>query len=791
MQDLHELLQQSEQLAITAATGMGGIGKTDLAWHYAEAHRADYPGGIWWISAAQLVVKVLEYSLQMGLDTPPEEFDAAAKVQWCYQKWLGAISEGARLLVWDDVADAEAYGELRDYLPTDARFRLLLTTRAKLGPPVQRLELDVLDLAAALDLLGRLVGNEARLLAEAETARALCEWVGRLPLGIELVGRHLAQHPNLSLAKLLSRLEAQKLSARALQQVAPEMPYRDSLAAAFEISWQSLSEAEQELGGLLSLFALAPIPKVLIGDCLSDWDEEDLEDGLDRALVGSSLLSVLETDEYLLHSLIREFFAAKLQAFSTAEALQRGFAQAMTTVAKTIPPTVTLSDLARTQNRMPHMEAAASYSRWLSDEDCYWPYTGLARLYEGQSLWKQAERWYDGCLKMTEARFGKTHPSTALSLNNLALFYRSQGRYSDAELLFLQALEICRTQLGAEHPNTTISLSNLALLYDSQGRYSEVEPLYLQVLEITRTQLGVEHPSTALSLNNLALLYRSQGRYSEAEPLLLQALEIHRTQLGAEHPDTATSLNNLALLYDSQGRYGDAELLFFQALETRRAQLGVEHPDTATSLNNLALLYRSQGRYGDAEPLLLQALEIRRTQLGAEHPDTASSLNNLAALYESQGRYSEAEPLYLDALSLARVQLGADHPNTASSLNNLALLYYAQGRYSEAEPLLLNALKIRRAHLSADHPDTAGSLNNLAGLYYAQGRYSEAEPLYLDVLGILMEKLGENHPNTQTGWGNFRYLLQRAVEAGRAAELSDHPVTRAVLAQIRTEQAGE
>jgi len=56
MQDLHQLLQQSEQLAITAATGMGGIGKTDLAWHYAEAHRAEYPGGIWWISTAQLVV---------------------------------------------------------------------------------------------------------------------------------------------------------------------------------------------------------------------------------------------------------------------------------------------------------------------------------------------------------------------------------------------------------------------------------------------------------------------------------------------------------------------------------------------------------------------------------------------------------------------------------------------------------------------------------------------------------------------------------------------------------------
>ena len=581
MQELHELLQQSEQLAITAATGIGGIGKTDLAWHYAEAHRADYLGGIWWISAAQLVVKVLEYSLLMGLASPPEEFDAAAKVQWCYQRWLEAIPDGVRLLVWDDVADAEDYGELRPYLPTDARFRLLLTTRAKLGHPVQRLELDVLAQAAALQLLGQLVGNEARLLAEAETAKALCEWVGRLPLGIELVGRHLALHPNLTLATLLGRLEEKKLNARALQQVAPEMPYRDSLAAAFEISWLGLSEVEQQLGGLLSLFGLAPIPKELIVDCLPDWDEEALEDGLDRALVGSSLLSVLETGNYLLHSLIREFFAAKLQAFSTAEALQRGFAQAMTTVAKTIPPTVTLSDLACTKSLTPHMEAAAVYSALLSDEDCVWPHVGLARLYEGQSLWQAAERWSCECVKMTKVRFGTEHPDTATSLNNLAALYQSQGRYSEAESLCLDALNIARSQLGAEHPRTAISLNDLAALYQSQGRYSEAEPLCLDALNIARSQLGAEHSFTISSLSNLAALYQSQGRYSEAEPLYLNALNMRLSQLGAEHPYTAISLNNLALLYQLQGRYSEAEPLYLDALSIRRSQLGAEHPDTA------------------------------------------------------------------------------------------------------------------------------------------------------------------------------------------------------------------
>jgi hypothetical protein len=87
--------------------------------------------------------------------------------------------------------------------------------------------------------------------------------------------------------------------------------------------------------------------------------------------------------------------------------------------------------------------------------------------------------------------------------------------------------------------------------------------------------------------------------------------------------------------------------------------------------------------------------------------------------------------------------------------------------------------------LEADHPHVATSLNNLAGLYESQGCYSEAELFYLRSLAILMNVVGENHPNTQTVQGNFRYLVQQAVEAGQAGELSDHPATQAALQQMR------
>jgi tetratricopeptide (TPR) repeat protein len=129
--------------------------------------------------------------------------------------------------------------------------------------------------------------------------------------------------------------------------------------------------------------------------------------------------------------------------------------------------------------------------------------------------------------------------------------------------------------------------------------------------------------------------------------------------------------------------------------------------------------------------------------------------------------------------------LGADHPAVATCLNNLANLYHSQGRYAEAEPLYGRSLAIWEQQLGADHPAVATSLNNLAGLYRTQGRYAEAEPLYCRALAILFNRLGEDHPNTQTGCQNFYSFLASVVEAGRAEELSDHPITQAALRQMR------
>ncbi|MEA5466841.1 FxSxx-COOH system tetratricopeptide repeat protein [Leptothoe sp. PORK10 BA2] len=754
---LHEQLQRSDRIAISAIAGMGGIGKTELALQYALKNLGygTYSGGVCWVRAHQDIgVQILAFARSYLNLEPPGDLDLVAKVGWCWWHW----HQGEVLVIFDDVTDFSA---IQSFLPpTDPRFKVLLTTRLQLGASVNQVFLYVLPDSEALEFLRSIVGDE-RTNYQLEDAQALCAWLGYLPLALELAARYLASRPDLSVKSLLDRLQRQKLAAKALARPEVGMTANLGIAAAFELSWHALSEPEQQLAGWLSLFALAPIPWPLVQDCFPDADEEELEDWRDN-LVALHLLQRLDAEGeqcYQLHRLLREFFAIKVNGTAHREDLAQRLCQVMVTVSQQIPETPTLNDIAAVAPAIPHLaETATTLKDSLSDEDLIWPFVGLARFYDGQGLYGDAEPWYEEGLAISRVRLGDEHPSVAQSLNNLAGLYDKQGRYSEAEPLYQEALAMRKRLLGDEHPSVAQSLNNLAGLYDKQGRYSEAEPLFQEALAMWKRLLGDEHPSVATSLNNLALLYNNQGRYSEAEPLFQEALAMNKRLLGDEHPDVASSLNNLALLYKNQGRYSEAEPLFQEALAMNKRLLGNEHPDVASSLNNLAALYDNQGRYSEAEPLYQEALALYKRLLGDEHPDVARSLNNLAFLYKNQGRYSEAEPLYQEALAMRKRLLGNEHPSVASSLNNLAGLYNNQGRYSEAEPRLQEALALYKRLLGDEHPDVALSLNNLAGLYKNQGRYSEAEPLYQEALAMNKRLLGDEHPDVAQSLNNLAFL---------------------------------
>jgi tetratricopeptide (TPR) repeat protein len=712
---LDQQLQQNDRVAISTLTGMGGIGKSELALQYGwqEWPKQTYRGGICWLNVADSDpgLSILSFAqIHLGL-TLPEEGELVERVRFIWQGWL-KNKKDQTLIIFDDVRD---YQQIKDYLPPQAnqRFKVIITTRnQQIASNFSLIDVKVLSPEKALELLAVFLSEAVA--NDRQTAQELCAWLGYLPLAIELVGQY-GKYMQSSLAEILEQLKAQRLDNESLQVTQNAlMTAQRGVAAAFELSWTQLSASSQLAGQLLSLFAESAISQDLILALFEVGspqpplkrgaiEEESLKRGAIervfptfskwfskpkvepipelnlpiatkadlRHLVNLNLLKDLGENNYELHTLIRHYLRDKLEISEVKETAKKAYGAVMVKVAQTIKQTLTLEDVAILDPLIDHLKIVAEeLNQWLEDEDLDWPFLGLGLFYRAQGFYNEAIPYFEQCLSLSEQRFGTNHPIVATSLNNLALLYKTQGKYAETEPLYQRSLAIDEKFYGENHPEIATDLNNLAALYESQGKYAEAEPLFLRSLAIMEKQLGENHPDVATSLNNLAALYKSQGKYAEAEPLFLRSLAIREKQLGENHPDVAQSLNNLAVLYDSQGKYAEAETLRLRCLEIERKTLGENHPQFATSLNNLAGLYESQGKYEEAEPLYLRSLAIREKQLGENHPQFATSLNNLAGLYESQGKYAEAEPLYQRAIAIFLEKLGENHPNTQTVTMN-------------------------------------------------------------------------------------------------------------------------
>ncbi len=206
---LHGDLQRGDYVALA---GMGGVGKTELATQYARRYKDEY-GGITWFNAREtnLAGEVLSFfSLQLGLEIPEKDWQERPltlkqQVAWCWSKYPD--SDLPVLIVFDDVTDL---ANLREAVPTDDRYRVLVTTRRRNLDPnfIQEIPIDVLSPAKepgkALELLKRLLGKgDKRVEKEPEVAAAICELLEYLPLGIELVGGYLVKDSEISLPIVL------------------------------------------------------------------------------------------------------------------------------------------------------------------------------------------------------------------------------------------------------------------------------------------------------------------------------------------------------------------------------------------------------------------------------------------------------------------------------------------------------------------------------------------------------------------------------------------------------------
>ncbi len=756
---LYAVLQNSKTAALTQAqaiSGLGGIGKTQIAIEYAYRYRDEYQA-ILWVTASSREAFTVDFVKLAALLDLPEQFEQDQEfVVRAVKRWLATHNQW--LLILDNVDNLEV---LTDFLPVHSSGDVLLTTRLQaLGMLAQSIEVEKMGLDEGVIFLLRrtkLLPTGADLDQSVKESQAqaveIVTALDGLPLALDQAGAYIEE----TRCSLSHYLDLYGTSRKELLQRRGRFPvdHPDSVAITWSISFQKVEHENLVAADLLHLLAfLDPeaIPEAIIVKGAAEL-------GTVLELVENDPLKVDTIIELLLrYSLIRRnALSRSLSIHRLVQAVLRDgmdkktkrlWAERTIRAVNRIFPDVELNTWRECQRCLPHVLICATY---IVEYELAFP--EAARLFNETATYliihaqyELAELLLHRALSIRQQVLDADHPDTARTLNDLGVLYLTQSKFQNAEPLLQQALAIRQTKLGIEHADTATSLHNRARLYYELGHYSSAEPMYREALEIRRRILASDHPDIAQSLNNLAELYTVLGKFSQAEILYEEALSSQKNSLGSEHPLVAQTLNNIALLYRSKGEYTQAEQYYLEALDIQEQILGYDHPDVAETLNNLARLYRAMGAYEKAEPLYQSAMHIRKTTFGTDHPQVAQSYYSIAKLYHSQGKYSDAEKLFEQALHIQEQRLGANHPTIASTLGMLAKINLEQNKLVRAKELIMRALQIREGTTGVDHQHVAILSSYLVEIYHAEGRYLEAEPLIARSLAIHERALGSEHP---------------------------------------------
>jgi tetratricopeptide (TPR) repeat protein len=381
----------------------------------------------------------------------------------------------------------------------------------------------------------------------------------------------------------------------------------------------------------------------------------------------------------------------------------------------------------------------------------------IAEVLDNQGKYEEALQIYQEVFKKQKEKLGPNHIKTLITRRDMAYVLKNQGKYEEALQIYQEVCEKEKEKLGPNHPDTLTTLHYMALVLKNKGKYEEALQIYQEVFEKEKEVLGPNHPDTLITRNNMASVLDSQGKYEEALQICQEVFEKRKEKLGPDHPDTLITRNNMASVLDNQGNYEEALQIYQEVFEKRKEILGLDHPDTLITLHNMASVLDNQGKYEEALQIYQEVFEKRKEILGPDHPDTLTTLHNMAYVLENQGKYEEVLQIYQEVFEKRKEKLGPDHPDTLITLHNMAYVLDNQGKYEEALQIYQEVCEKEKEKLGPDHPDTLTTLHNMALVLKNQGKYEEALQIYQEVCE--KEKLGPDHPDTLITRNNMASVL--------------------------------
>ncbi len=651
---------------------------------------------------------------------------------------------------------------------------LLITSRAHLAEShVRPISIETLTRNASVALLTDRTNVRSHL-GEHEWSE-IAEWLGDLPLALEVINRALSFN-SISPRELLAVARTRNPAAEVDRQMAAlsghvALGSLRGVAEALLISYRAMSSTARHAVRLLAWFASAPIPIDLYNALGPDIAQPHVR----AELIGRSILSPpgepSQGVDFLgsMHRVTADFVRSSVPHPRT-ELLRicRAITLTMSTNAcydphqwRSIDHCLPHADgffwravQARQNERASTTDLAKLYRRVLGgvwrkrDLPLAVANVGLAvRNYRyAQGLWGDAQRYSEVLVNHMAVTYGNDSDLALQSRAYLADVLRRKGDHEGAIRLHQQAVTHFSERFG-EADSVTLRFKSLlaAALLDSKSGTKAV-PILEELVAVKSRTLGQHAHDTLVDMGNLAMAYKQLGKKEMARTYAEKTWKLFRQTEGEDHPDTIKMFSVFAELQsDPDERCKMLEL----ALALFRKSCGEDHYETLVHGNDLAVEYGRLRRRQDAKQLYERVLDgWRRKPPTESHRHFLLTLHNLAWTNYHLGDYVTARSQFAEAHEKRSVLLGPEDEDTLNSLEGLASTLYAMDQDAEAADLFSGLLTIKERTLGPEHADTLETMYDLARALYSQKRYREAADLFQAALSGRRRVLGVDHSDT-------------------------------------------
>jgi tetratricopeptide (TPR) repeat protein/tRNA A-37 threonylcarbamoyl transferase component Bud32 len=619
-----------------AITGMGGMGKTDLANEFVHRYGRFFTGGVFWLNCSEpqgLALEVADCGQAMFGSNGWASLALEERVRRTRLAWQDAVP---RLLVFDNCEDASMFTSWR---PTSGGVRVLLTSRKSDWPRslgVESLALEPLPRNESLALLGRYRPDLAGELLKLD---GLAAELGDLPLALHLAGSFLENYqgdPQLGRPTgLLNELRSTHLIDHDMLQGVDSNPSATGhdlhIGRTFAVSLAYLNPADRQDGLARLILARSawlatgmPMSRTLLAR-IAQLDGPAGQRELSRAikrLLGLGLLTERE-DYFRLHPLLGAYAQRTLSD-------PKGLAICEQVLTQLADEVYEEEQYDEGRLALPHLQWLADNAIGRIDERAVGLWNGLPFLLEviGDRV---------GSVYYLERALAALVQSAQLEsvlgadvLNNLGVWYFDLGHYEKARSFHERAYAVRQHIFPREHPRIGESLHNMADSYRETGEFATAIG-YLHEAARVWEALGMQQTHRALATtNNLGLLLLRMERYAEARDQFLALLQVGEAALGSSSSRLASTRSNLAYALHMLGEHGTARQELDRALHVLRSRVDHQHPELIKPRMYEALLIAVEQGVQAGAHALRSVLIDAEAQFGSAHVLVQQARSQLA-----------------------------------------------------------------------------------------------------------------------------------------------------------------